>query len=156
MEKKKPDQDMAEHFFNNREEFKDLNRELRQLQEKGLFRIDDSWTSPADLTEIGISDSKLKELRKKMESLDIPRGVYTYKDGTVEYLAYTHGLSIGGSSKGYFYSEAEPENYFTCDSESYQKEPYDLGDKPEDFGECIYVVYTEITDSWYIIEEHDD
>lgn len=147
-------QEIAIFFYQHKSEFEQMSQELFGLQDKGLSRLDDTWSDPENLEQVGLDENARKNLWKRLERLNTPRGVYC-TDESIKYIMYSFGLSVSGRSEGLLYSKNEPVNYFKCDSNKYQSIPYSLEDpKPET--KCSYEIYTKIEDNWYIFEELED
>jgi hypothetical protein len=142
------DKEMIKYFNDNYEKFKLLNNKIIQLKKKGLNRIDDTWTDPKNISDVGLNDTELTKLRGEMYSLRIPRGVECYGEG-IKYITYSHGLVTGGESKGYYYSEKRVENAFDL-KDNLHEELYKISCQPGN-----YPVYIKIRDNWYVIYESD-
>ena len=144
---------LFKHYIKHEKDFNDLGNYLLQKKGIGLKRIDDSWTDPKKLTEIGINNYELNLLRNKLAKLSCPRGVSLYRDG-VEFIIYSVGIVGSGGSKGLYFSEKEPTNYWH-DKPDLQTKPFSISDiLPERFG-SKYSLYIKISGKWYIHEEFD-
>ena len=151
---KRTDEELLAHFQMIRSDLFKLNEDLLPFSERGLSRIDDSWIRPDPLTEIGITDDKLKEFRSRLFRLSIPRGFSSW-GRSIEYITYASGMVTGGMSQGYLFSEDEPKNYYK-DSPDLKSSPFLIGEEKviPDYGS--YKVYTKIESNWYFYEDYDD
>ncbi len=145
-------QELLAYFHENRDTLVVLTDELLRYESKGLVRIDDDWSSPDDLTSVGITSSKLTSLRKRLVALDIPRGVQCY-NGSIKYLTYTYGLGISGGSDGLYYSPSTPQNY---SKESLQSKPFASIEQTQYPSHGSFTVYTQIENNWYIYKSYED
>lgn len=148
-------QEMIDHFNSNYEKFELLNAEILELKKQGLERIDHSWSSPDDLSEVGISETYRDELMARMRELSLPRGVNCFSLG-IKYISHTSGIMVSGSMDGYLYSTEEPRNYFKVDFPEMQSEPFlnyrDIKRPPRG----SYEIYLKIRENWYIFKQYED
>ena len=98
------DGELIENYEKNKAGFDGLVRKIQE--DKGIQRIGSNWTLPEDTESVGITKHELKEYRKTFKQLDIPSGFCNYGKNGILFIASTYGLSISGSTKGYFYSES--------------------------------------------------
>jgi hypothetical protein len=95
--------------------FRDHKAEFEQLlqmfhADKRLSRVARDFTRPANPTEVGITEERLREYRKLFDVLGLSAGIEGYGEKeSVFFLASTQGLSVSGSSKGYAYLATPPE-----------------------------------------------
>lgn len=148
------DKEMVDHYNQIRIDLHELNSELLPLAEKGLEKIDDSWTKPDPVSAVGITQEKLKELRIRLLDLSIPRGFYSGK-GTIRYITYASGMVTGGSGQGYLFSKEEPRNYYK-DNSMLPLEPYRVGEEKVYPKGGSFTIWTEIEENWYYYEKYDD
>jgi len=147
---------LSQNYFNHKREFNELAKRVLEDQQKGLERIDNTWTRPNDLTKIGLTYEDISNYRKAFEKLSIPRGFYAFPEKVI-FIAHTSGLSISGTSMGYTYSIKTPTNYFK-ENCGYSTEPLKHLD---DYKGCSgyaksYTIHQKIDDNWYIYEEFED
>jgi hypothetical protein len=148
-------QEIIEYFNKNKDIFISLNEELLVYAKKGLYRIDDNWTGPANISEIGIDNDKLKRLRRLFNSINMPRGIGC-DNKSIKYYLHTSGLSVSGGSEGFLFSIDEPSNYFKDESQGIQTKPFEIVNDvkyPEKGSYCIYI---RIQKNWYIYNEYED
>lgn len=146
---------LISNFNDHEDEFMRLIDDLAHDRQKGLKRIGDTWTDPSDPESIGISEQKIADYRETFEKLGVRSTVYLFDDHYI-FAASPSGLSVSGSSKGYYYSEAEPQNYFKegCGKSTKPVESIDT------FENCVgghsYVIYQHIKGNWYLYYEYED
>lgn len=104
-----PDADLIRRFHEQRNDFELL---LSMVQhDKGLQRVDDTWTSPERPSEIGVSADRIAEYRRLFARLGVPRGFDAFQASKrIIFLVSTQGLSVTGTAKGYAYLVAPPES----------------------------------------------
>ncbi len=132
-----------------------LNEELLVYAKMGLNRIDDDWTRPDDLSEIGIDNDTLDRLRELFVSMDMSRGISCGKE-SIKYILHSWGLSITGGSEGFLYSVKEPVNFFNYNESRIQKKPFPNIDSVVYPERGSYYIYIKIQDNWYIYNEYED
>jgi len=148
-------QELIEYFNENKDIFISLNEELLVYAKKGLYRIDDNWTGPANIAEIGIDNEKLKKLRRLFNSINMPRGIGCY-DKSIQYYLHTSGISVSGSSEGFIFSTEEPSNYFKDESQGIQTKPFEIVNDVKYPEKGSYGIYIKIQKNWYIYNEYED
>lgn len=146
-------EELIKHYEKNEKAFLEVKEELEKLKDLGLRRIDDSWSDPKDLSEIGISKGYEIELKKKLLLLKCPRGVSLYGNG-IAFIIYSVGIVGSGGSKGLFYSKHEPKNNYQSDFKG-KIGPYEIDETIPKTSGGKYEVYIKIRNGWYIFEEYD-
>jgi hypothetical protein len=138
-----PDADLIRRFHEQKKDFESLLTMIQQ--DKGLQRVDDTWTSPERPSEIGVSDDRIEAYRRMFAKLGIPRGFDASK--RIIFLASTQGLSVSGSAKGYAYLYSPPES-----SELLLPS---LDDCTQGRGDS-FTAYRHIQDGWYLYFDYED
>ena len=154
--KEPSNEELIKNYQENKTEFNTLVKRIQVDQKKGLERIDDDWTRPADIKSIGLTEQDLGSYREEFKKLNTPRGFYSFP-GRIDFVAHTSGISISGSSKGYLYSLKEPQNYFK-ENCGYSLKPFkDLKEYKGCNGYASsYTIYQQIDKNWYIYDELED
>ncbi len=149
-------QKLSNNYFQNKDRFNILVGRILTDQKKGLVRVDDNWTEPDNLRQIGLNSSDIDSYREELIRLSIPRGFYAYPN-EVRFIAYAYGLSVSGRSKGYLYSISKPKNFFKRNC-GYPSEPLKSLDhfKGCEGGSGSYTIYQQIDKNWYIYEDYED
>lgn len=151
---RRTDSEMVENFIRIREDLIKLNGDLIPFVENGLKRIDVTWVNPDPLDQIGISEDRLENLRRRMNSISIPRGMSAWHTG-ISYLTFTSGMATGGESQGYIFAETEPKNYYK-DFPNLRSDPYEIGEVKIYPESGSFLIYTRIEENWYYFENYDD
>jgi hypothetical protein len=102
------DETLISNFNANKTEFENLIKMVQK--DRGLKRVDDSWTSPDDPKTVGVSNDRIKLYCKMFAQLNIPRGFSAFNPNFIELIASSSGIVTDGSSTGYHYIEGEPRN----------------------------------------------
>jgi hypothetical protein len=103
------DAELIQRFQKHRAEFETLRQMVES--DKGLLRVDDTWTKPEDPTTIGVSAERIADYRARFHTLGIPRGFEAFGGPEhIVFLAWCQGITIAGSAKGYAWCEKAPEN----------------------------------------------
>lgn len=99
-----PDDDfMIRHLKQNMAKFEAIVAMARE--DRGLIRIDEDWTEPADLAAIGIGPDRLADYRRRFSDLGVPRGISVHATGSqVDFLAFARGWGPRGFSRSYVWS----------------------------------------------------
>lgn len=99
------DQAMITHFRAHRA---DLEKLVAMIHgDRGLQRVDDNWTRPADPSTIGISAARIDGYRRILRRIGLPRGFELLRDGKeIDFIAHTKGISVSGSAKSIVWSES--------------------------------------------------
>jgi len=134
-----------ENFTAHKAEFQKLVAMIQA--DRGLRRIDDDWTDPADPSTIGVTPERIVDYRKRLDVCGIPRGFYSFQGGSnITFIATASGLSIGGSGKGYALLSTPPL-------------PSDLVPSTDVYGTNrpgAYRIYRHIEGNWHITYDYDD
>jgi hypothetical protein len=69
--------------------------------------LDDNAGWPRPESELGFSKERWNQYRQLFEELGLKKGLGRDANGTVEFIASSHGLLTNGSGKGYIYSNKE-------------------------------------------------
>ena len=131
------EEEMSDLFLKNEKKYVDLNEELLVWCKNGLSRIDNTWTSPENISGINMKTEELRDIRKRLFDLGAVRGMRCNninENMYVEYLTYTSGLATGGKIQGIIYTEDIPKDYH---------------------GESEFVEYKEIKHPWFSFFESD-
>ena len=81
------------------------------VNDKGLVRVDDTWTKPEDPATIGVNPERIADYRARFRRLGIPRGFQAYGGPDhIIFLAWVQGITVAGSAKGYAWCEKAPED----------------------------------------------
>jgi hypothetical protein len=95
---------LLSNFHENRTR---LDRLVAMIHEdKGLLRVDCTWTLPRNLESIGVTPSRVRLYRRILDEIEVPRGFYVYEfdDGMrIDFLAVSYGLLDDGIARGYTY-----------------------------------------------------
>ena len=120
------DEQMISNFQEHRSEFEQLLEMIRS--DKGLLRVDDTWTLPEDPQTIGVSRDRINEYRNMFYRVGVPRGFSAPESReSIELIATTKGLSVTGSAKGYAWLASRPvvvvddlDTYWSKDGKSFR------------------------------------
>ena len=139
------DELLIQNFTTHRQEFEYLITMIHA--DRGLRRVDDNWTDPADPTTVGVPSDRIADYRRRFTLCGIPRGFYSFDSGSnVSFIATAFGFTTGGSGKGYAYFSAPPLTLNLVPStDSYRTTR-----------QGAYRVYRHIADNWYIEYDYDD
>jgi len=141
----KSDAEMISHFHENRDGFERLLQMIREDEQKlgkTLFRIDEDWTHPENLSEYSVSAERVRNYRKIFRELAIPRGFYAFGEGDFyRFVASAQGISVSGSSKGFVRSSKPPASLIHGDLDTYHRETVN----PNDF------IFRPIEGNWYLV-----
>ena len=69
------EEEMSDLFFKNEKKYIDLNEELLVWCKNGLSRIDNTWTSPENISGINMKTEELRDIRKRLFDLGAVRGM---------------------------------------------------------------------------------
>ena len=98
------DAKLIDNFYRHRAEFERLHDMI--IQDKGLFRVDNSRTLPEDLQSIHVSLTRIREYRDLLGRLCIQGGINASEDRRyIEFIASFRGWATHNSEKGYAYTE---------------------------------------------------
>jgi hypothetical protein len=124
-------------FHEHKVEFERLR--VLVIEDRGLTRVDEDWTDPADPTTIGVSVERIAEYRSTFRKLALARGVSAGIDRReIELLASAQGWVAHGSRKSYVYTTSVPESLNDAlDQYSSQERPVGSG-------------YRRIEGNWYL------
>ena len=133
------DADMIENFNAHREDFETLVQMLKE--DRALGRVANDFTRTSNFfgdckeetmecstaKEIGVTEARLSEYRRLFNKLDLEKGIEGYgKKETIAFLASTKGLSVTGSTKGYWHTTVAPktivddlDTYWSADGKSF-------------------------------------
>ena len=136
------DKDLIKNFQDHREEFEALRAMI--IHDKGLRRVDDNWTDPADPMSVGVTPERIAEYRAIFRKLGIPRG-FSSEPRSIDLLVHTEGISIAGSSKGYAWRRLPP-----AETEPSLDKPQKKGSEE---AESHPVGYRRIEGDWYLYFE---
>lgn len=99
---------MIRNFQAHRPEFELLRAMI--ANDKGLQRVDQNWTSPEDLSTIGITEKRIAQYRSLFRKLGVPRGFKAYRGPEeIDLLAYSFGMLDSGVGKSYSWLAHPPE-----------------------------------------------
>ncbi len=112
-------------------------------------RLKNDWSWPRPESQWGITREGWNEYRRLFHAVGVTKGLEKDGVGNVYFIVHTHGLSIGGGSKGFVrcFSPGDPEKAFLPCVE--QKERGQLKDDANSYG----YGYRKIAPDWYIFEE---
>ena len=104
------DASMEESFRKNKQDFMELVRIFNE--DTNLRRIDYHWThvvgvsqSSNETGDPGISEERWNEYRTLFRKLNLDGGINRDPfDGTMMFFAFSKGLAVNGTLKGYYYS----------------------------------------------------
>jgi len=132
---------MLRHFERHEATFAALAQ--MAIADKGLDRVDDNWTMPADTNSVGVSTERLRVYRRLLSQAGIPRGFQVSKsrDG-FDFFYWLVGSAISDDTdKGFAYRTTPPSN--TVQSldgiRAASREPF--------------VAYRHIQGNWYLFYE---
>ncbi len=114
--------------------------------DKGLDRVDENWTLPADTRDVGVSPERLTEYRKLLRNAGTPRGFQAGRraDGNdgVNFLFWLTGSAISDDTeKGFAYRTVPPANIL----------PALDGIRPQ--SRNGFAAYRHIQGNWYLFYE---
>jgi hypothetical protein len=80
--------------------------------DKGLDRVDQDWTMPADVRSVGVSSERLADYRRLLRDAGTPRGFQVSKgDDGFDFLFWLRGSAISDDTdKGFAYRTTPPPN----------------------------------------------
>lgn len=112
-------------------------------------RLKNDWSWPRPESCWGITAARWNEYRRLFKAAGVSTGWEKDELGNVYFIAHTHGLSIGGGSKGLVrcFSSGDPEKTFPPCTERKEK-----GQSKNDTNSDGYS-YRRIGPDWYIFEE---
>jgi hypothetical protein len=133
---------MLRHFERHEATFAALAQ--MATADKGLDRVDENWTMPADTNSVGVSTQRLGVYRRLLSQAGIPRGFQVSKahDG-FDFSYWLVGSAISdGADKGFAYRTTPPPS--TVQSldvfRAHSMEPF--------------IAYRHIHGSWYLYYEY--
>ena len=87
-------------------------------EDDGLQRVDDTWTNPADPSEVGVSKDRISRYRKLFTRYNVPRGFANYEDtdGGIWFFVSSQGIVGSGGSKGYAHFSKPPPSHQLVES----------------------------------------
>ena len=138
---------LTTEFHNRRADYVRLLRMFRE--DSGLGRVAYDFTRPANFfsgaplrSSSSLSPTRLREYQRLFDRLELPGGIEGYDNKHVVYFwRYAEGMGagLGGSSKGFAYSDSLP-----------SATPSAVGcEKPEN--DCWQ--FRPISDGWFVLEE---
>ena len=140
----KSDAEMIANFQTHKAEFQTLLEMIKA--DKGLKRVDDTWTDPEKPETIGVTPARIAEYKELFRVVGTPRGFYSYLPHSVLFVGSSQGLAVSGSSKSYvIFFEGKPENVVE-DIDEYRK--IKASDTPEP--KHKYPAYRHIEENWYL------
>lgn len=100
---------MIANFHAKRNTFELLRTMI--VADKGLERVDDTWTRPADLASLSIPPARIKEYRELFQDAGVPRGIEAYDlaRNSFSLIGSSQGTTVHGSSKGYAWFRLPPD-----------------------------------------------
>jgi len=112
-------------------------------------RLKNDWSWPRPESRWGITAARWNEYRRLFKAAGVSTGWEKDELGNVYFIAHTHGLSIGGGSKGLVrcFISGDPEKAFPPCAEQKEK-----GQSKDDTNSDGYS-YRKIGPDWYIFEE---
>jgi len=137
------DEYMIANFKAHQSEFDQLLQMI--LSDKGLLRVDNDWTLPANPEAVGVSQERISGYRKIFHRVGVPRGFSARESrDEIDFIATTKGLSVTGSAKGYTWLSKRPElvidnldKYWSTDGKS-------------------FTAYRHIEGNWYLWFDYED
>ncbi len=103
---------MLRHFDHHHGEFEGLVK--MASSDKGLDRVDQNWTIPADTRSVGVSSERLADYRRLLRNAGTPRGFQVSQghDG-FDFFFWLRGSAISDDTdKGFAYRTTPPSNTF--------------------------------------------
>jgi len=138
-----PDEELIKNFYNKK---KILDRLVFLFeQEKNIRKIDLDFVSPSGTLE----KKKLNFYHNLLKQANIQQINGFGDKSEINFIYYTSGLSISGTSKGYTYSKLPPDLIVNNLDEYYIYQR-----KKNTF--LSYFAYRHITDKWYLRHIVDD
>ena len=137
------DQQLLNNFSQHRATFEQL-AQMAQT-DKGLTRVDDDWTDPNNPAQVGVSPSRIREYRRLLRSVSVPRG-FSASDNARQILFFNWLTGYAMSSdrdKGYAYLSTPPKTVIS-ELDSYDDESNDK----------VQIVYRHIEGHWYLFYEY--
>jgi len=112
-------------------------------------RLKNDWSWPRPESQWGITQSRWDEYRRLFKTVGVTKGWEKDEMGNVYFIAHTHGLSIGGGSKGFVhcFSSADPVKVFLPCAEQKDRGKFEDNTKSSGYS------YRRIALDWYIFEE---
>ena len=158
------DAEMLQNFNEHRQEFEALRAMI--THDKGLSRVDDQTTSPADPSTIGITPARIAEYRSLLQKLGIRHGLYV-SAGKGFLRIELHANVIGGyvrySTKSYAWLSEDPspwpvvpdiDAFVQKQSEEREKANRDLRDHKPTSWQQEHFAYRHIDGHWYLYYEN--
>ncbi len=112
-ESRKPPSDaaMLRHFERHESTFVALAQ--MASADKGLDRVDDNWTMPADTRSVGVSPERLAQYRRMLGEVGTPRGFHAGRrsdgDDGIDFLYWLEGSAVSDDiDKGFAYRTTPP------------------------------------------------
>ena len=136
-----PDETLLADFRRNETE---LNQIVGMIQhDKGLRRVDDTWTMPHNPESVGVTRARLALYRRRLQNVGTPRGFFvpppTKTGNEIQFFKWVTGSAISSTNmKGFVYRVRPPKKtrktLDNCDGE--------------------WEAYRHIKGNWYLFYRH--
>lgn len=133
------DEELLATFDEQRPVLEELARMIRE--DKVLFVVDPTWTSPENVEDFGISAERIAEYREMLARIGPHTTIRSSDKGkTIRLIVNSRGSMFGGSSRGYYYDSEPPRG--TLHDDGWYREVV-AGDR---------IALKPIEDDWYLYD----